>query len=95
MEIRPQGQRASSPEDAESSRMRAARVGRDGRYLLPGLRPARYYVVALPPAVRWDFQQIDVALLERFGAEGTAVTLGEDERRQVDLRIAAPAGGQH
>ena len=78
---------------AESSRMHASRITKDGRFVLRGLRAGRYHVVALPPGVRWDFQQIDKAALETYAADAIAVTLGEDERRQVDLRLASPAGG--
>jgi hypothetical protein len=44
--------------------------------------------------VRWDFQQIDKATLEKYTVDAIAVTLGEDERRQVDLRIASPPGNR-
>ena len=79
---------------AESSRMHAARIDREGRFVMRGLRAGRYHVVALPPSVRWDFQQIDKAALERYAAEGTSVTLGDDERRSVDLRLAAGGGAE-
>lgn len=77
----------------ESSRLRGARAGRDGRYVVPGLRPGRYYVVALPSSVPWDFQQANKSVLEQFTREATLVTIGEDDRRQVDLRVATGSGG--
>ena len=72
---------------AESTRLRAAPVTRDGRFMLRLTRPGRYQVVTLPPDVRWDYQQIDRALLEQYAAEATAVVIGEDERRQIDLKV--------
>jgi hypothetical protein len=77
---------------AESSRVRATSVTRDGTFRMQGLRAGRYHVAVIPPGVRWDFQQIDKAMLEKLAAEATAVVIGEDERRQVDLKLT-PGGG--
>ena len=83
------------PEDsvlwfAESSRMRAAFIQK-GTFEMRGLRPGKYYVAVLPPDVRWDFQQMDKALLEKLAPDATPVVIGEDDRREVILR--APGGG--
>lgn len=83
------------PEDrslwfAESSRMRAAFI-QQSTFVMRGLRAGRYYVAVLPPDTRWDFQQMDKALLEKLAADATQVVIGEDDRREVVLR--APGGG--
>jgi hypothetical protein len=74
---------------AESSRMRATSVMRDGSFRMQGLRSGRYHLAVLPDGARWDFQQIDKALLEKLAVDQTLITIGEDERRQVELKLTA------
>ena len=79
---------------AHSTRVWATYPGADGRYVLRGLRAGRYYMVALPPAVSWSREAVDTQLLERYLPQATAVVVGEDEQRVVDLKLAlSPEGG--
>jgi hypothetical protein len=64
-----------------------------GRYTLKGLRPGRYYVVALPSERRINEQSMDAATLDALVREATPLVLGEDEPRVVDLKLAAAGGG--
>lgn len=72
---------------AESSRMRAASVRHDGRFAMQGLRAGRYHLAALPPKTRWDFQQMDRALLEQHALDAPPLAIGDGERRQIDLKV--------
>jgi hypothetical protein len=67
--------------------MRAAPIRPGGKFVMQGLRAGRYYVAALPAGTRWDFQNFDKALLEKLAADAPVVTIGEDDRRQIDLRL--------
>jgi hypothetical protein len=76
-----------------SSRSRVAWPGRDGRFSLKGLRPGRYYLIALPPERPIDEQSMDAAILGALVREATALVLGADEQRVVDLKLASKEGG--
>ena len=60
-----------------------------GRFDIKGLRPGRYYLVALPSARRVNEYTMDAAVLDALVHEATTVVLGEDEQRVVDLKLAA------
>jgi hypothetical protein len=51
------------------------------------LLPGRYYIVAIPPG---PFMT-DPEFLESVVKDATAIAIGEDEQRTVDLRLSAPA----
>jgi hypothetical protein len=77
-----------------SIRFRTAWTERDGRFSLKGLRPGRYYLVAVPPERSFNSQTtLDAAAFEALAKDATALVLGEDEQRVVDLKIATNSGG--
>jgi hypothetical protein len=75
-----------------STRFRTVRPDRDGRFSIKGLRSGRYYLIALPPERSINAQAIDPATLEPLVKEATALVLGEEEQRQVDLKVVAKGG---
>jgi hypothetical protein len=68
------------------------RPDRDGRFSINGLRSGRYYVIALPPERSFNAQAIDAATLESMVKDATVLVLGEEEQRQVDLKVAGRRG---
>jgi hypothetical protein len=77
---------------ASSSRVRS-NFPQGGRYNMKGLKPGRYYVIALPSERRINEHTMDAATLEALVREATALVLGDDEPRVVDLKLAAAGGG--
>jgi hypothetical protein len=75
-----------------STRFRTVRPDRDGRFSIKGLRSGRYYLIALPSERSINAQAIDPATLEPLVKEATALVLGEEEQRQVDLKVVAKGG---
>jgi protocatechuate 3,4-dioxygenase beta subunit len=86
-------------EDKTSWRMNAIRSRRGfadatGKYRLPGLLPGRYYAIAAPrERLAMPPNAMDLALFEQFAKEATPFVVGEDEQRQIDLRISPGSGG--
>ena len=86
-------------EDKASWRFNSIRTRRSstdptGRYRMTGLLPGRYYILAGPrerliisPASQ------DASFFEQLSKEATTFVIGEDEQRQVDLRMTG-GGGQ-
>ena len=77
------------PEDrrlwvAQSRRIHTAALTADGRYVVRGLPPGDYRVaVADPEPQQW----FDVEYLASLVPAATAVTVGEGEKKQQDLRV--------
>lgn len=70
---------------AQSRRITSARADTDGRWVIAGLPPGDYLVVALTdlaPGELWD-----VALLEQLVPAGVAVSLKDGERKTQDFRV--------
>jgi Carboxypeptidase regulatory-like domain len=76
-----------------SIRFRMTWSGRDGRFSIKGLRSGRYYVIALPQGRMLNQQSFDAASLEPLLREATAIIVGEDEQRVIDLKLPAAGGG--
>ena len=76
-----------------SSMMRTAPVRPDGTYRMPGLREGSYFVIALPQERGVNAFEPGSELLSALSKEATRVTVGADEQRKVDLRIAPGDGG--
>jgi len=77
-----------------SVRTRRSVVGPNGRYQVTGLMPGRYFAAAvsrdrlsLPPG------GLDQSFFEQLAKEATSFVIGEDEQRQVDLKVIADPGG--
>jgi hypothetical protein len=65
-------------------RLRAVRVGRDGRYLETGLPPGEYHVVAIDEETSANWQ--DPRTLQALARLATAVTLSDEESRSLMLQ---------
>jgi hypothetical protein len=76
-----------------SIRSRMIFPGRDGRFSIKGLRAGRYYLIALPHERGITEQDLDAAILGALVREATALVLGDDEQRVVDLKLASKEGG--
>src|SRR4051812_39193178 len=76
-----------------STRVRMDRSDAGGTYTVRGLRGGRYLVVALPPDRMLDDRSIDVRSLEALVPEATTIVIGEDDQRQLDLRVSSRPGG--
>jgi len=57
-----------------------------GHYRIMGLVPGRYFLTAVPRD-RLSFGTLDAGLFEQLSKEATSVLVGEDEQRQVDLKL--------
>jgi hypothetical protein len=86
-------------EDKASWRMNSFKTRRsivapNGHYKIPGLMPGRYFAAAIARD-RLDMPPggADAAFFEELAKEATTFVIGEDEQRQVDLKVIVGAGG--
>ena len=78
-----------------SSKTRRSGADQAGHYKLSGLMPGRYLIIAVPrDRLSGFFPGVDATLFEQLSKEATSVVVGEDEQRQVDLKVVANPGGQ-
>ena len=77
-----------------SSKMRRSAVDPTGHYRLAGLMPGRYFIAAVPrDRMNGLTPGTDATFFEQMSKDSTAVVIGEDEQRQVDLKVAVSPGG--
>jgi hypothetical protein len=76
-----------------SSRVKRSPVDPSGHFLLQGLLPGRYLIVAVPRERLGMPIGNDTASFEELSKVATALVIGEDEERKVDLKIVAGSGG--
>jgi hypothetical protein len=69
---------------ATTRRLKMARPGKNGSYIINSVPPGEYYVVAIPDEYSGDWR--DPAFLESIANQASRVTVGEGEKRTVDLR---------
>lgn len=79
-----------------SSKTRRTGIDPAGHYRLTGLMPGRYLVVAVPrERLNALVPGVDATdFFEQLSRDATSVVVGEDEQRQVDLKVVANPGGQ-
>jgi hypothetical protein len=76
-----------------ATRTRRSGVDPTGKYHIMGLLPGRYFIVAVPrERLNTPPSMQDAAFFEQLAKEATPFVIGEDEQRQVDLKIAAGGG---
>jgi len=76
-----------------SIRTKRSGVEPNGHYRLTGLLSGRYVLVALPRERMIAFGALaDPSAFEALAKEGTTVVVGEDEQRQVDVKVSAGGG---
>lgn len=78
-----------------SNSIRTRRSGPDqtGHYRLTGLMPGRYFIAAVPRE-RLNIGVLGPEFFEQLSKEATTLVIGEDETRQVDLKVLPGSGGQ-
>ncbi len=72
---------------AQSRRIRTARPGVDGKYVMPNLPPGDYLMTAVTDLEPGE--QFDPAYLELISRSAITVTIGDGEKKTQDLRLAA------
>jgi hypothetical protein len=78
-----------------SFKTRRGGVDQNGHYKIAGLMPGRYYIVAVPrERLNVPPAGADAAYFEQLSREATSLVIGEDEQRQVDLKVTVGPGGQ-
>jgi hypothetical protein len=86
-------------EDKASWRFGSLRTKRSpvdpyGHFRIAGLMPGRYLIVAVSRDRINGPMGGDTALFEELSKVATALVIGEDEERKVDLKVVAGSGGQ-
>jgi hypothetical protein len=87
------------PEEKTSWRANALRIRRSGTdqtgaFRVSGLLPGRYFAVALPrERMNSPSGSQDEAFFEQLSKEATSFVIGENEQRQVDLKVSLGSGG--
>ncbi len=78
-----------------SNSFRTRRSGTDqaGHYKMGGLMPGRYFVAAVPRE-RMNVPSLGAEFFEQLSKEATSFVIGEDDQRQVDLKVLPSAGGE-
>jgi hypothetical protein len=65
-----------------------------GHYKMNGLMPGRYFIAAVPRArLNALGPGADATIFEQLAKEATSLVIGEDEQRQVDLRVVPGGDG--
>jgi protocatechuate 3,4-dioxygenase beta subunit len=76
--------------------VRTKRGGTDanGHFRMTGLLPGRYYAVAAPrERMNISTMNQDTTFFEQLAKDATTIIVGEDETRQVDLKLVPTASG--
>lgn len=78
-----------------STRTRRAIADLNGRYRAMGLLPGRYHIIATTrERLNVPSMNADPAFFEQLAKEATTFVVGEDEQRQVDLKLVPAGGGE-
>ena len=78
---------------SNSIRTRRASVDPTGHFKMSGLLPGRYFIIAVPRERLNVMGMMDAAMFEDLSKEATTLVVGDDEQRQVDLKVVANPGG--
>ena len=78
---------------SNSIKTRRANVDSTGHYRFMGLLPGRYFAIAVPRD-RLNVGQLDAAFFEELVKDATSLVVGDDEQRQVDLKLVPGSGGE-
>jgi hypothetical protein len=77
-----------------ATRTRRGNVGPTGKYRVTGLLAGRYFIIAVPrDQLNVQAMNQDPSFFEQLSKEATTFVIGEDEQRQVDLKVVVAAGG--
>jgi hypothetical protein len=77
-----------------STKVKRSGTDQAGHFRMMGVLPGRYFAIAVPRE-RMAVSSInqDATFFEQLAKEATTLVVGEDEQRQVDLRLASGNGG--
>jgi hypothetical protein len=76
-----------------STRTRRGFVDPTGKYRVMGLLPGRYYLIAAPrERLNLPTSALNSGFFEQLSKEATAFVVGEDEQRQVDVKVSSGGG---
>ncbi len=79
---------------SNSIRTRRSSPDQTGHYRVMGLLPGRYYIVAAPrERLNISMMNQDAAFFEQMAKDATTFVIGEEEQRQVDLKLVTSSGG--
>jgi hypothetical protein len=80
---------SSAPADwiPSSSRIKLAQIQSGGDFSFPDVRPGSYRIIAIPQSRLTGGSMHRPALLDALTTDATDVSVGEEERRTVDLRL--------
>jgi hypothetical protein len=70
-----------------SSRIQQTQLQSDGAFSFPDVRPGSYRLIAIPQSRLTGTSYYRPALLEALAIDATDVTIGDEDRRVVDLRL--------
>jgi protocatechuate 3,4-dioxygenase beta subunit len=76
---------------SNSTRTRRAVTDQAGHYRMMGLMPGRYFIAAMPRE-RTNVAPLGPEFFEQLSKEATSLVIGEDEQRQVDLKLLTGGG---
>jgi hypothetical protein len=77
-----------------STRTRRGGTDQNGHFKVTGMLPGRYYALAVPrERLSVPPQSQDATFFEQLAKDATTLSVGEDETRQVDLKLVPIAGG--
>jgi protocatechuate 3,4-dioxygenase beta subunit len=86
-------------DDKAAWRMNSVRTRRSsinpttGQYRATGLLPGRYYIIATTrERLMVPSMNVDSSFFEQLTKDATTFVVGEDEQRQVDLKLVVPTG---
>jgi hypothetical protein len=68
-----------------SSRVVSAAIGRDGRFVVHGLREGTYYIVAMRARAAAGMTEPSVPTLHALAAVAARVVVGDGETREIDV----------
>jgi hypothetical protein len=80
---------------SNSIKTRRGVVDQNGHYRMAGLLPGRYFAIAVPRDRLniMNMGQMDAAFFEDLAKDATSLVVGDDEQRQVDLKVVTGSGG--
>jgi len=78
---------------SNATRTRRGSVDPTGKFRIAGLLPGRYYIVAAPrDRLNVSTFNQDATFFDALVKEATTFVVGEDEQRQVDLKMTSGGG---
>jgi protocatechuate 3,4-dioxygenase beta subunit len=78
---------------SNSVRTRRTSADVNGHFRMQGVLPGRYYLIAMPrDRMNGITLGIDPSAFEALSKEATSVVVGQDEQRQIDIKLSSGGG---